>query len=236
MDAKKKSTTTSTTSSQSSKSAGSAQVNFLDLPKGVRNKIYSRVLIVPHPLFLFQEPGCRVETFAPDRPFRWLALLYTNRQISHEASAVLYRINHFHLVDITEQQFGLLRSFLDCIGHVNAASLSHLDINFPVVESIDGKPGALKLRDDNLQSLELLRHNCTTLSTLEALIHSKNFSIFRKTDDFLREALLLIDAQFRAISSLKKIIIRVTVYDKIPTSATDYMEGLGWVVVFGSKN
>lgn len=46
----------------------------------IRNKSYRRMLVVAHPVFLFQDAGSRVETFAPDRPFRWLSLLYTNRQ------------------------------------------------------------------------------------------------------------------------------------------------------------
>ncbi|KAF2257477.1 hypothetical protein CC78DRAFT_527771 [Lojkania enalia] len=184
---------TSTTPFQSSSSAGSAHVEFLSLPPRIRNKIYMSSLIVPHPLYLFQEPGCRVELFAPDRPRRWPALLYTNRQISREASAMLYGINHFHLIDATEKQLSLLESFLDCIGDVNAASLSHLDINFPVVEDIDGKPGQLRLRDDSSQILGLIKRKCTKLRTLETIIHTKNSGILKKPDDFLGVALPLID-------------------------------------------
>jgi hypothetical protein len=65
------------------------KVNFLDLPIPIRNKIYENVLVVLHPLYLFQEPGSPVDAFAPDEPLQWLALLHTNRQISVEASAVL---------------------------------------------------------------------------------------------------------------------------------------------------
>ncbi|KAF2023254.1 hypothetical protein EK21DRAFT_49476, partial [Setomelanomma holmii] len=151
----------------SSKSASSATANFLDLPEKIRNDIYERVLIVPHPLYLFQEPNSRVETFVPERPSHWLALLYTNRQIYREASSALYGKNHFYFVDITQQQLGVLRSFLDCIGPVNAASLSYLCINFPVAECVDGQTGNIKLRDDSLQSLKLLRDRCTKLSILE---------------------------------------------------------------------
>jgi hypothetical protein len=221
----------------SSQSASSATVNFLDLPEGIRNDVYKRVLILPHPLYLFQEPNFRVETFAPERPSRWLALLYTNRQIYYEASVALYGTNHFHLVDITQQQFGLLQSFLDCIGPVNAASLSHLCINFPVAESIDGQPGKVKLRDDSLQSLKLLRDKCTNLLTLETLVHYKNDSVFRKTDSVLQEALLAIDAQLKTIPSLERIIVRVVVRDGVPTtSAKDVMQGLGWMVLSDDGN
>jgi hypothetical protein len=228
MDSKEKSTSTT---SHSAQSAGSATVNFVDLPEPIRNKIYTSVLVVLHPLYLFQEPGTRVETFAPDRPKQWLALIYTNRQISREASAALYGVNHFHLIDDTQQQVYLLRSFLDCIGSRNAASLLHICINFPVMESVDDQPGKSKLRDDSLQCFKLLHDKCTNLSTLETLVHHKNSGVFRKTDEFLREALPPIDAQFKTIPSLKRIIVQVVVHDGVPTtSAKDFMQELGWVV------
>jgi hypothetical protein len=218
----------STLSSHSTQLASSAKVSFWDLPRKIRNDIYT----LPHPLYLFQEPGSRVESFAPDRPFRWIALLYTNRQIYHEASAALYRMNCFHLVDTTEQQFGLLQAFFNCIGPVHAASLSNLCINSPVLESIDDQPGQFNLGDDSLQSIRLLQEMCTNLSTLETLVHSKNDGLFRKPDKLLQEAVLSIDAQFKLIRSLERIIVRVAVRDGIPTaSAKDVMQRLGWVVV-----
>jgi hypothetical protein len=223
-------------SSHTPHSASSAKVNFLDLPKGIRNDIYKKVLIVPHPLYLFQEPDSRVETFAPERPIQWHALLYTNRQIYREASAALYGMNKFHLVDITQQQISLLQSFLDCIGPVNAASLSHLCVNFPVAESIDGQPGKVKLRDDGPQSLKLLQNKCTNLSTLETTVHHKNSSVFRETDDFLQEALLSIDGHFKAIPSLEKITVEFTVFRILTSSAKDFMQGLGWVVISRDGN
>lgn len=237
MGSKEENIQTSTTDCDSSQSTSSATVNFLDLPIEVRNRIYEIVLVILHPLYLFQEPGSPVETFAPDRPLQWLALLHTNRQIYVEASAVLYAINHFHFVDITQRQVGVLRSFLDCIGYVNAASLSHLCINFPIAESIDDQPGKVRLRDDSLESLKLLQDKCTNLSTLETVVHYKNSSFFTRTDEFLREAFSQIDAQLKAIPSLKRIIIRIAVNDRVPTSsAMDLMQGFGWLVLSGKSN
>lgn len=65
----------------SSQSATAVSVNFFDLPDWVRHKIYDLVLSVLHPLHLFQEPGSSVQSFVPDKPLQWLALLHTNRQI-----------------------------------------------------------------------------------------------------------------------------------------------------------
>lgn len=210
----------------------STPVSFLNLPPRVRNNIYKRLLVLGHPIHIFQEPNSPIESFAPDRPSRWLALLHTSRQISTESSAVLYGMNHFHLEDITPLQASLLRSFLDCVGPMNAASLSYLCVNFPVAERIDDQAGRVELRTDSLQSVRLLQEKCTKLTNLETIVHYKNSSIFREPDDFLREALSLIDARLRAIPSLRKIIIRFADFDGIPTaSAKGFMRELGWTVV-----
>ncbi|KAJ9658702.1 hypothetical protein H2198_003580 [Neophaeococcomyces mojaviensis] len=209
----------------SSQSPSSATASFLGLPNEIRNRIYKTVLTISHPIHLFQDPGSAVASFAPDRPPHWLAILHTNRQIHAESSAILYTENHFHFVDITGQQVVVLRSFLDRIGSTNAASLSHLCINFPVAESMDDQPGSVRLKDHSLQSLQLLQDRCTNLSTLETLVHHKNSRFFTRTDDFLREAFSQIDAQLKAIHSLKRVIVRVEVDDNIPmTPARDLMQ------------
>lgn len=146
-------------------------------------------------------------------------------------------MNHFELVDITKLQIGVLRSFLDCIGPLNAASLSHLCINFPTVVSIDKEPGKVKLRDDSLQSLKLLQDRCTNLSTLETVVHYKNSSLFTRTDQFLQEAFSHIDAQLKAIQPLRRIIVRVETQSGLPTSsAKDMMQRLGWVVLSSNEH
>lgn len=209
-------------------------VTLLGLPKGVRLKIYGYALVLLHPVYIFQEPGSVLETFAPEKPKRWLGLLYANRQIHEEASTVLYGMNHFHLMDITQQQAALLESFINCVGPTNAASISWLCINFPVTQNTDQQPGMVKLRDDSLRSLVLLQDNCTNLSTLELLVHYKNSSFFQYTDDFLREALTLINDHFQSITALKKIIVRFSDHKRPPTAAAkQYVKDLGWQIVFG---
>lgn len=217
---------------------GSAIVSFFSLPIEARNNIYKRVLALPHPLYLFQDPGCPVETFAPEKPFQWLALLYTNRQISDEARAVLYGMNHFTLqeVETTQRQSSLLKSFLSCIGPVNAGLLSHLCINFPATERIEGQSGEIRLKADSLQRLQLLQEECTKLKTLETLMYGKNSSGLIKEDQnnakFIQEVLLEINAQFKGIASLEKIIVRVYSGSPAP-SVKEFLQGLGWVVLIG---
>lgn len=220
-----------------SQRTSSVTIGLLSLSVGIRNKIYRSVLVVPHPLYLFQDTGSQVvETFAPDRPSRWLALLYTNRQIHDEARAVLYGSNHFTFMDTTQHQGGLLQSFFNCVGSVNAGLLSHLSINFPVAENVDGQPGQVMLRKDDLHSLKLLQENCAKLTTLETLLYSRNSErlIDPNHDDsqFIREALSQIDAQLKTITSLKKIIVRF--YGGTPTpAAMELMQSLGWVILRG---
>lgn len=217
-------------------STGSTPINFFNLPSKARNNIYKRVLIVAHPLYLFQDAGSRVETFAPDKPLRWNALLYTNRQMNSEASAVLYGMNNFALLDGTRQDVGLVEAFLNCIGPMNSSLLSHLSIDFPVME---GQSGNSKLREDSLESLKFLQEKCTNLATLETHLHNNKFTGWVRANQdnpqIIRDALSQYDVQLKAIPSLDKIIVRV--YGGIPTpSVMDVMQGFGWVVLPGHRN
>jgi hypothetical protein len=104
---------------------------FFNIPHACRDNIYQQLLCLRHPIYLFQEPGSRVETFAPERLVKWLALLRVSRQIAREASAIFYATNQFYLVDIMEQQVNLLQAFLDCIVSVNAAKIASYMHQFP---------------------------------------------------------------------------------------------------------
>jgi hypothetical protein len=210
----------------------------LDLPEKVRDKIYSFLLIVPHPLFLFQGADSQVEVFAPDRPVSWLSIIYTNRQIALEACSTLYGRNRFHLEDTTAQRhFHLAKSFLDQIGVVNAASLSRLHINFPEFEDADSEPRRSDLETYSLRTLQLFQSKCANLATLELSIYnSKMFRIFMESDELVQEALERIDVQFKAMPSLHNVIIRVK-YVKCPTLPTKHlMQKLGWVLLIGDES
>jgi len=213
-------------------------ISWFDLPKRIRHNIYKRVLVVAHPVYLFQDKGSRVEAFAPEKPIQWLALLHSNRKICGEAIEVLYGMNRFILVDTTRQQAGFLQSFLRCIGPVNAGLLSHICINFPVLENIEDQHDKVEMGEGSLHIWRLLREKCTNLTTLETFIYGKNSSFLTEADgdnsQFVREVLLQIDAQLKAISSLKKIIIRVYSGTLTPL-VIDLMQGLGWVILFGDR-
>lgn len=214
----------------------SPPITFFSLPFEVRISVYKLLLAVPHPLFLFHD-GSRVQTFAPNKPRLWLALLYSSRQLHAEARAVVYASNSFALLDRTPQQLELLEAFLDGIGPTNAGFLSQLGINFPVVESMDESSGVVELREDNIRSLDLIREKCTNLKTLETMVYSLSSNGLPKPDGnelpFIRKALSGVDAQLRTIGSLRRIIVKVYGHATSP-SEIKIMEKLGWEVTFAS--
>jgi hypothetical protein len=204
--------------------------NFLNLPIEIRNEIYKKVLALPQPLHLFQDPGCPVESFIPGKPYRWLALLYTNRQISEEARASLYRFNSFTFQEVENGR--VLEDFINSIGHFNAGSLSHLCFDFPATESMHGETS---LRESSLQRLQLLQKECGSLAKLEIFIYSRNSKLLIEQDSTsVREVLSEINRQFGYISSLRKIIVRVYSGSPAP-SVKEFLQGLGWIVLMGDK-
>lgn len=212
-----------------------ASTDFFELPLEIRNDIYKRVLAVPETLHIFQDTDCPLESFPPRKPYAWLSLLYTNHRISDESKIVLYRSNRFALEELETRrpQGSLLKSFLECIGPANSGSLSHLCVNFPAVEELDGQSRELRIREDSLQALHLLRDGCTGLNTLETLVYRKTCGSFMKEDQGginFREVLSEINVLLSGIGSLNRIIVRVCSGSLAP-SAREFMRSLGWVVL-----
>ncbi|KNG82897.1 hypothetical protein ANOM_008191 [Aspergillus nomiae NRRL 13137] len=215
-----------------SRPLSSTHTGFSDLPIYLRNRIYRQVLAVSHPIFLFQDPRCPIESFTPEKPSQSLALLYTNRQVSKEAKAVLYSTNEFALEESTKRQASLVKSFLNCIGPANAGFLSYLRMDFPAIERVDGQLGEIKIGEDGLQTLRLLQEQCTNLKTLETLVYGPNYGLLTDQEinvQLLRDVLEDINTQFRAIESLDRIIVKVCSGSASPPTI-EFMEELGWIV------
>lgn len=210
----------------------SRTIGFFSLPRKIRDNIYKEVLRVRHPIYLFQDGSSRVETFGPERPLRWLELLKVNRQMNTEASEVLFKANHFTLLDERMPQDQLLEAFLTCIGPANSASLSHLSICFPALE--EGPSEDPKLRQDSRQRLKLLHDCCTNLETLEITFDVKNIRDLERATEgnpqHIRGVLSRCHSQLKVLPSLQNIIVRVTGPSPSP-STTDAMQTLGWTVL-----
>lgn len=119
---------------------------------------------------------------------------------------------------------------------MNAEHLSHICINFPVVERVNEQAGEAILREGDLRSLKLLQEKCTNLTTLKALVHGRNAkgltaaSYDSNNSRFIWEALSQINAHLRAIPSLGEII--VIFYDGNPApKVVEWMQSFGWVSV-----
>ena len=210
----------------------SGNIGFFSLPRKIRDNIYKEVLRVRHPIYLFQDGSPRVETFGPERPLRWLELLKVNRQTNTEASEVLFKVNHFTLLDERMPQDQLLKAFLTCIGPANSASLSHLSISFPTFE--EGPSEDPKLRQDSRQRMKLLHDHCTNLETLEITFDVKNMRDLERATEgdpqLIRGVISCFHSQLQLLPSLQNIVVRVTGPTPSPAT-TDAMQSLDWAVL-----
>lgn len=210
--------------------------NLFTLPIEIRRAVYKQVLALPHPIYLFQGYGGKVESFGPQIPLRWRSLVYTNRQIHTEASEVLYGASQFMLMDTTPQQVNLLQAFMDRIGRVHSRSLTHLCINFPMATIVEEDPPSGQSVSTDMRSLQILQAHCTSLHTLEMQVHKKNSSVWTDPDKWpsAQQSLMQTARELRGMPSLNRIIIRF--YNVKPTlPVMDLMQELGWVVLFGDS-
>lgn len=219
---------------------------FLSLPLEIRNKIYNHLLTILHPIYIFQDRpnSSNIESFVPEISQRtgfWTVLLYVNRQISVEARAILYGENQFQLMELDTKHLeahtpSLLKSFLEYIGHVNAASLSYLCIKFPAIEENSGgfqSTRRIRIRKDGLQKLLLLRSACTGLRILEMVFTG---GLVGTGAESVREVLQEIDMHFQAFPSLSRIIIRILDRTLYPSATVrNIMQDLGWTVLLGER-
>ena len=170
--------------------------------------------------------------FAPDKPLQWLSLLYTNKKIHHEACVVLYSLNIFYLEDRTRNQRNLLQSFLNCIGDNNASFLSHLCIDFPIVERAD-RSGQFELKEDDFYNLKLLKEKCTTLMVLELLLYGRNLRALTKAigndPQPVQDALGCTNSRLQRTSSLCTTTVRC--FGEIPSYLADLTKNLGWKIL-----
>lgn len=213
-----------------------SESRLLSLPYELREIIYQYVLVVAPPLYLYHDRGSdKIQLFTPERRRQWLALLFTNRQIYVEATPILYSSAQFTIIDVTHNQAHLLQCFLNRIGPVNARYLSNLCINFPFLASGSSQKGMIILLNDDVRCLKLLQEYCVGLRTLETIVHTKNAKgLARASQDmngseYVREALSQVDAHFKTIPSLRRVVVKF--HNGPPTRGlTKLMEGLGWVV------
>jgi hypothetical protein len=140
--------------------------------------------------------------------------------VQREARPLLYSSNRFRFSDLEpthrlETKSAVLASFLSQIERQNASFLRHVCIDFPAFD--DYRPGTAMLQEDSIKTLELIRDNCTGIAILETSLRDTfrlEFADYKlDSSPIAAEALELLDARFKAISSLKEVIVNVHVYD-----------------------
>ncbi|KAE8151967.1 hypothetical protein BDV25DRAFT_80739 [Aspergillus avenaceus] len=209
---------------------------LLTLPYELRQRIYVHLLTLLHPVYLFQDPGCPIETFIPENPPPTGCLYCTPTARSPpKQKHILYSRNCFTvLYPAMQDSLLLLSSFLGCIGPVNARSLGHLCIGFPGVEVSSGTEKTLKLRGETMQRLKVLAGSCAGLQRVEILIYGGKILSDLKSCSHtsLRRILAETGAVLRSIESLATILVRV--YGGVLTAPVrDSLQELGWAVSLG---
>jgi hypothetical protein len=128
-------------------------------------------------------------------------------------------------------QVAILTSFLGHIGRQNASFLRHICIAFPAFDYHFFE--SVTLEEDSIRTLELIRDNCTNIATLETSLQTTTtVELAIDALDSPRaaaEVLALVDARFKAISSLNEVIVNV--YDETPSDdLRKKMSNYGWTI------
>ncbi|KAF4633894.1 hypothetical protein G7Y89_g4221 [Cudoniella acicularis] len=198
--------------------------NFLSLPSELRNNIYEQLLVLQEPV------ACPTHPWFGQSQLRALTpgLLRANKTVHLEASSILYAQNRFDFTMCTSED---VTSFLDQIGRNNASYILYTCVDFPKFHYLDLHD--VTLEDDSVRILAKIQSDCTRLGTLTTSLHSTN-AMEVKLDalDYPKvvgEALALVDARFRAISSLQEIIVEV--YEDGPSDhIRREMKNRGWTI------
>ncbi|KAI9856730.1 MAG: hypothetical protein M1813_008767 [Trichoglossum hirsutum] len=193
-------------------------MNFFNFAAEIRLMIYEELLVLSEPI-TFET------TWDPSRPLSLSkryglcpALLRANKRVNREASPLLYSGNRFRF------------SGLD----LTPSFLRHVCIDFP--EFGDYRPGSTVLQEDSIKILELIRDNCTGIATLETSLRDdfRLECVGYKLDSspITVEALELLDARFKAILSLKVVIVDAHVYDDedLSDDLMKKMRDCGWTI------
>ncbi|KAI8949370.1 hypothetical protein F4801DRAFT_404211 [Xylaria longipes] len=199
-----------------------SSLGFLSLPSELRNCIYELVLLHQLPV----HPGVgyaykREKILTP-------GLLRANKAVHREASSLFYGENRFGFTNVRLKE---VASFFEQIGSTNAAYIRHVYIDFPLLDRLE--PGHVTFEESGLRPLATIQSACTNLSTLMTSLASTDVvecTLSRvKVLQVTTEAFQLADTHFRAISSLREIIVEVDA-DLLSEQTRRIMKSHGWTI------
>jgi hypothetical protein len=196
-------------------------MKLFDFPTEIRLKIYEKLLVLSEPIAFqtFQDPSWP-GLYLSRRFGLCPAILRVNKRTYSEARSLLYSSNRFKFSDIDLTQnsklntnSAILAYFLSQIETENASFLRHIYIDFPAERS-----GTAMLKENGTKILELIRDHCTGIAVLEISLWSNDlfglqFPDFGFEMSFPAETLALLDSRFKAILSLKEVVVAVQIFD-----------------------
>ena len=210
-------------------------MNFFGFPKEIRLQIYSELLVCSDPIVFVADYGpLSPPLFRSRRDGLCPALLEANKKVYSEASPLLYSNNRFRFPNAfasisSAADTPHIAPFLRQIGS-QASLVRHIYITFPTFN--DFQHGRARLHEAHIKNLELIRDTCPRITTLELSLPPDHLSSALCDSHIAAEALDLLDTRFKAIPSLKEIIVNFQVY-----SEEDLIDGLmekmherGWTV------
>jgi hypothetical protein len=138
---------------------------------------------------------------------------------------VLYGQNCFNF---TAPNSELIVRFLNSIGRNKANHIRCVRIDFPnIIRDVEDD---VSLEDDSVRILARIQSECTNLRTLITSLYSTSAMMLHldalDSPRIVAKALALVDARFRAISSLQEIIVELY-EDSISADTRTKMESHG---------
>jgi hypothetical protein len=220
-------------------------VKFFHFPTEIRVKIYEELLVHSEPItFTTCDDHSWPIAFLSKRYGLCPALLRANTTVHREARPLLYSSNCFRFCDLERHTLcgksAVLTSFISQIGLQNASFLRHVCIDFPAFD--DYRPGTAMLQEDSIKTLDLIRDSCKGIVILETWLRDPcplEWVDYKfDSSPIAADALDLLDARFKTISSLEEVIVDVPVYsdddqtrdDALSNDLSKKMRDCGWTI------
>ncbi|KAI4221574.1 MAG: hypothetical protein L6R36_006811 [Xanthoria steineri] len=193
-------------------------LNFLGLPREIRDKIYGLVLLHQepiHPLRLQDKIS--------------VGLLGANKTVQREGSSMLYARNRFAFYWSTNDE---IASFLELIGQNNRDHIRHIYIEFPSFRCLE--IGKITLEDESADFLAIFESSCPNLRTLRTTRPSMEDDLRAQDSEIVTEALELVNTHFKTITSLQEIIVEV--FEDGPSDhIRERMKSHGWTIDMAAR-
>ncbi len=191
--------------------------SLFDLATEIRLKIYKELLVHSGPIQFrgfdnkTQKSLFLSKSTYDGEPYHlYPQVLRVNKKAHDEASSLLYSNNRFTFwcMDPTTQDFAFTL-FLGQVKSRNATQLRHIYVDFPLFGGREDE------KRESLQTLDLIRDNCPSITTIEVSLRGVLPSVYDPIDAMVLQDL---DTRLKEIKSLRKIYVEVYVFASLINS------------------